>query len=150
MNRRIGRILRDKGLITDYDIACALSINKCHIDSDGNAVFKGGIRLDLEGTECETAETLIVDVSVGIGTAAPVETLEVNGAVRIGNTSNTVNGIIRWTGSDFEGYKNGWISLTGGSPDPKVHDIIDAYGANSSEIFFVGGDLLYIFYSNEF
>ncbi|MFC1569436.1 hypothetical protein ACFL4L_04315, partial [bacterium] len=52
---------------------------------------------------------------VGIGTTAPAELLEVSGAVRLGSTSNTNTGTIRWTGSDFEGYNgSGWQSFTGG------------------------------------
>ncbi len=50
---------------------------------------------------------------VGIGVTNPVEKLDVNGAVRIGNTTNSNAGTMRWTGTDFEGY-NGteWKSLT--------------------------------------
>ncbi|UCF04902.1 MAG: hypothetical protein JSV33_13410 [bacterium] len=55
---------------------------------------------------------------VGIGTIDPEEKLDVDGAVRLGNTANTNAGTIRWTGADFEGYDGGtWLSLTsnGGS-----------------------------------
>ncbi len=46
----------------------------------------------------------------------PVEKLDVNGAIRIGNSSLSNTGTIRWTGTDFEGYTNdGWASLTGSS-----------------------------------
>jgi formylglycine-generating enzyme required for sulfatase activity len=52
---------------------------------------------------------------VGIGTAAPVEQLDVAGAVKLGTTANLAPaaGTIRWTGTDFQGY-NGvqWISLS--------------------------------------
>ncbi|MFC1569333.1 hypothetical protein ACFL4L_03795, partial [bacterium] len=53
---------------------------------------------------------------VGIGSTAPAELLEVNGAIKLGSTSNTNTGTIRWSGSDFEGY-NGtvWQSLTADS-----------------------------------
>ena len=51
--------------------------------------------------------------SVGIGTVAPAETLDVAGGIRIGNSSNTNAGTIRWTGSDFEGYNGSeWQSFT--------------------------------------
>lgn len=50
--------------------------------------------------------------NVGIGTVNPAEKLEVVGAIKIGNTSNTNAGTIRWTGSDFEGYDgNTWKTL---------------------------------------
>jgi hypothetical protein len=51
--------------------------------------------------------------SIGIGTLAPAETLDVRGGVRIGNSSKTNAGTIRWTGSDFEGYNGStWLSFT--------------------------------------
>ena len=51
--------------------------------------------------------------AVGIGTLAPAETLDVAGGVRIGNSSNTNAGTIRWTGTDFEGYDGSeWLSFT--------------------------------------
>ena len=52
---------------------------------------------------------------IGIGTASPLELLDVNGAIRLGTTSNTNTGTIRWTGTDFEGRTiAGWVSLTAG------------------------------------
>jgi hypothetical protein len=54
--------------------------------------------------------------SVGIGTSNPVDKLEVNGGLKIGNTTASNAGTIRWTGSDFEGNVNGtWKSLVSGS-----------------------------------
>jgi len=38
INRRIGQILRDKNLITDYDLRCALSLKTCNFDSDERIV----------------------------------------------------------------------------------------------------------------
>jgi hypothetical protein len=53
--------------------------------------------------------------NVGIGTT-PTEKLDVNGAIRIGNTATSNAGTIRWTGSDFQGYNGtAWVSLTSGA-----------------------------------
>ncbi len=55
--------------------------------------------------------------NVGIGTTNPSQKLEVNGAIRIGNTNSSTTGAIRWNSSknDFEGYNGtAWVSLTGG------------------------------------
>ena len=54
--------------------------------------------------------------SLGIDVINPTEKLEVNGAIKIGTTTtNLVEGIIRYTNVDFEGYTdNGWESLTKG------------------------------------
>ena len=38
MNKKIGRILRDKNLITDYDLSCALSLKTCRVDSEGQII----------------------------------------------------------------------------------------------------------------
>ncbi len=43
---------------------------------------------------------------------APSEMLQVDGAILLGNTSNTNLGTIRWNGTDFQGYTaSGWVSL---------------------------------------
>lgn len=53
------------------------------------------------------------DGKVGVGTVNPSEKLHVNGAIIVGNSSNSTDGTIRYTGTDFEGRKNGaWTSLT--------------------------------------
>jgi hypothetical protein len=53
--------------------------------------------------------------NVGIGTQNPTEKLDINGALRIGNSSNTLPGTIRFNpaNNDFEGYDGErWRSLT--------------------------------------
>jgi hypothetical protein len=52
---------------------------------------------------------------VGIGTSVLTERLNVIGGIRLGTSSGTNAGTIRWTGTDFEGYNSGWKSLTGGA-----------------------------------
>ncbi|MFC2130581.1 hypothetical protein ACFLSQ_04045 [Bacteroidota bacterium] len=51
---------------------------------------------------------------LGIGTKTPREVLEVDGGIRVGNTTGTTEGAIRWNGvDDFEGYNGSqWLSLT--------------------------------------
>lgn len=67
---------------------------------------------------------------VGIGTNSPVEQLDVNGAVKIGNTANSNAGTIRWDGTNFLGYDgatwklldvqadNDWIIVPNPAPGP--------------------------------
>jgi hypothetical protein len=51
--------------------------------------------------------------NVGIGVSPPLEKLHVGGGLRIGNTSASAAGTIRWTGADFEGHDGStWKSLT--------------------------------------
>lgn len=50
---------------------------------------------------------------VGIAMTNPQQALDVNGAIRLGTTSTSTQGSIRWSGADFEGYTAmGWKSLT--------------------------------------
>lgn len=50
----------------------------------------------------------ICSAQVGIGTTNPQEQLDINGALKIGTTTTSNAGTLRWTGTDFEGY-NGSI-----------------------------------------
>ncbi len=53
------------------------------------------------------------DGRVGIGTLMPVETLDINGGIRIGDALASNAGTIRWSGADFEGYDgSSWKSFT--------------------------------------
>lgn len=55
---------------------------------------------------------------LGIGTSSPAESLDLSGAIKIGDAVATNDGTIRWTGTDFEGRVSGvWTSLTQGGVD---------------------------------
>lgn len=73
---------------------------------------------------------------VGIGKSAAQEKLDVNGAIKIGTTTNTNNGTIRFTGSDFEGRISGaWESLTssgGGADGNGIYDGSGSLTANTT------------------
>jgi hypothetical protein len=50
--------------------------------------------------------------NTGIGIANPLEKLDVNGGVRLGNTTNNNTGAMRWNGSNFQGNNgSGWVNL---------------------------------------
>lgn len=50
---------------------------------------------------------------MGLGISSPREKLDIDGAIKLGNTTSENNGTIRYTGSDFEGRTgNEWVSLT--------------------------------------
>ncbi len=56
--------------------------------------------------------------TVGIGQELPTERLDLydgsgDGAIRVGNTSGTNVGTIRWDGANFQGYNGSWINLDG-------------------------------------
>ncbi len=75
---------------------------------------------------------------VGIGTTNPLEKLDVNGAIRIGNTPNVTpgnSGTIRFTGTDYEGYMSGsWVSLTAGGGS-------SIWSLNGTSAFYNGGNV---------
>lgn len=51
---------------------------------------------------------------MGVGVTSPQEKLDVNGAIKIGATSNTNAGTIRWTGTEFQGYNGSqWLNFGG-------------------------------------
>ena len=91
---------------------------------------------------CARGENLIPATgSVGIGTTAPAEMLDVAGAVKLGGTAGVNAGTIRWTGSDFEGYDgSAWHSFTAtgtgtvppGSAGQTLHHTGSGWAATSS------------------
>ena len=53
---------------------------------------------------------------IGVGTITPEEKLDINGGIKIANSTNEIAGVMRWTGSNFEGYDGAsWLSLSGSS-----------------------------------
>ncbi|MCW3104347.1 MAG: hypothetical protein JWO09_2787 [Bacteroidetes bacterium] len=72
-----------------------------HGDDSVNASFKG---------------IITDDGKLGLGTVTPQERVDIAGAIKIGSTTGENEGTIRFTGTDFEGYKSGaWVSLTAGN-----------------------------------
>ena len=69
-----------------------------------------------QGSSAFATEVIIKeDGKVGIGTVTPTEKLEVDGGIKVGTTTTSNAGTIRYSGSDFEGYDGtSWLSLTGG------------------------------------
>ena len=70
---------------------------------------------------------------VQINTTSTLEALNVNGAIRLGNSDGKNDGTVRWSGSDFEAYiSNQWISLTNvGKTNPGTFYAYDQDGGNS-------------------
>lgn len=55
------------------------------------------------------------DGFLGLGVLEPAQRIDIDGAIKVGDTTANVNGSIRYNG-DFQGYKNGaWVSLTAAS-----------------------------------
>lgn len=74
------------------------------------------------------SSTVFDNGNIGIGTNDPGEVLDVNGAIRIGTTSNLNAGAIRFNNDVFQGY-NGteWLQLSGGSGTPWITSGSDIY-----------------------
>ena len=72
---------------TTFDVEDSTGTNAvAQVDSDGNTVIKGGVRLDASGTENTTAETLIVDGSIGVG-ATPTAALHLKAGTATAGTA---------------------------------------------------------------
>ena len=69
-----------KFIVQDLDAAAVLSV-----DSDGNTVIGGTAAVAGSGFSVGGSTLVVKAGKVGIGTAAPVVALDVNGGVRVGN-----------------------------------------------------------------
>jgi hypothetical protein len=81
----------------------------------GGAVNSGTVALRTAGV----TDQLFLDSTgnVGIGTTTPAEKLEVNGAIKLGTTALSNAGVIRWDGSNFQGYNGtAWTNFTAAAP----------------------------------
>ncbi len=76
--------------------------------------------------------------NVGIGTAAPVEKLDVNGGVKIGNTAGANAGTLRWTGLNFQGYDGtSWFNIVPNPPAAGGCDTTQTFNASGVHTYTV-------------
>ena len=104
----------------------ALLVYDSHPDNEEWSFYAG---------EVSTKKMVIENTGrVGIGTTSPLEKLEINGGLRLGNTANTNTGTIRWTGTDFEGYDgSSWNSFTLSTGSP--------WSQSGSDIYYNSGNV---------
>lgn len=70
-------------------------------------------QFEVYSTKGEEILTIMNTGNTGVGISSPQEKLDINGAIKLGTTTNSNAGTIRWTGTDFEGYASSeWKSLT--------------------------------------
>jgi len=80
--------------------------------ADGNGIYDGAGTVPA-GTVATLTDYLRFNGLIGIGVTPSAESLELAGAILLGNAAGTANGTVRYTGSDIEGRKGGaWVSLT--------------------------------------
>ena len=79
-------------------------------------LWNGGAGVDYDASLLPYVSPLTpTDRMVLATTSISQERLEVEGGMKVGHSNGAVDGIIRWTGTDFEGRKAGaWVSMTAG------------------------------------
>ncbi|MCB0790218.1 MAG: hypothetical protein KDB97_00510 [Flavobacteriales bacterium] len=73
----------------------------------------GEVRYHNDSTNLDDDVVITSEGDMGLGMTTPQERLDVNGAIRLGNTTNDNEGTIRWTGSEFQGRTaSNWVSFS--------------------------------------
>ena len=79
---------------------------------------------------------------MGIGNNNPQEMLDVSGAIKLGTTTTTNAGTIRWTGTEFQGWDGTqWITFGGGIATQLTEAQVEAFITNGSLDLFAGTTL---------
>ncbi|MFL5764159.1 MAG: hypothetical protein ACJ77K_09475 [Bacteroidia bacterium] len=100
-----------------YDINGVLSLEAAELNLQrvgGSILIHGDMDID------DSQKIMITDEGrIGLGTLNPLESIHTEGAIILGDSNGAEEGTIRFTGLDFEGFKDGdWYSLTGSAPPP--------------------------------
>ncbi len=132
------RFTRKNGLASESAVIDYNNFDRLSLIVGDRGFSSAGLYITLPGGGLVGGEGLGL---IGIDEPSPSEKLDVAGAIKIGNTTRTNNGTIRWTGSDFEGRKAGsWVSLTSqaGNTSPSVWNRDQGNGSISYRSGFVG------------
>ncbi len=105
------------------------------IDASGNVDVGGNFSVGTSDLFVNSNDDL-----VGIGTASPAALLDVDGKIKVGNDAVTAQeGMIRFTGTSFEGYLGGeWILLGNAS---SANSTNSSWTENGSLIYYTGGNV---------
>ncbi len=93
-----------------------IALNVTSVGNTGTAISAvsngaSGKALEVSGVD---KAIIVTSGKSGFGITSPAEVVDVNGGVRIGNTSTTNAGTLRYNGTDFQGYTGGqWVTLSG-------------------------------------
>lgn len=102
------------GCASDFRVQSRFAVTHLRIDVMGYFSPKAsGSTLDAIDGSPQNAVFVDEEGRVGVGNIAPTQSLDVNGAIRVGHTDQNINGSVRWNGSDLQVFTGTeWTSLT--------------------------------------
>jgi|GEM_PF-532240 len=113
-----------------------IAVNVSHPGNSGTAInvqSSGTSGTALEVTSSNKA-IIVHQGKSGFGVANPLEMIDVNGGIKLGNTSTNNEGTIRYNGTAFQGYTGGqWVTLAG-TPTQWMQNGNDLTNANSGNV----------------
>lgn len=87
---------------------------------DGDMIFYTG---GYAGNGNSPRMTIASAGKIGINTLTPSEQLDINGALKLGTTTTTNAGTLRWDGSNFQGYNGSdWVTFVAAPPTTTACD----------------------------
>jgi hypothetical protein len=111
-----------RGLSEAYNVA-RIETRRAGLAGQGRLLFSTS-----DGTDLTERLRIDENGNIGIGIVSPAARLDINGGLRVANTSGSIAGTIRWTGTDFEGYTgSSWESFTSGSSLSDCSDCDDRF-----------------------
>lgn len=109
------------------DVQPSYQLGKIQMQAKGGASAHDGDMIFYTGGYAGFGNTPRMTIAsagnIGINTLTPSERLEINGALKLGTTTTTNAGTLRWDGSSFQGYNGSdWVTFVSTPPPSTACD----------------------------